>query len=324
MEIAPGVQWLRMPLPGSLDHINLYLIEDQDGWFIVDTGLGTIETQQAWQQVFDNEMKGKPVKGVIVTHMHPDHIGQAGWLTSYWQAPLYMSAGEHQLATRIYQPHSATAVDETLLFYSRFGLDKDTANERSDLWLNLSWPVSSIPSNFITIKDADVLTIGNYHWRVVVGSGHSPEHACLFCAELNLLISGDQILPKITSNVSIYPNAPEANPLSNWLDSLHGFYQLPEATVVLPAHNLPFLGLHFRAKSIIEHHAENCISLEQACQSAKTGHDLLPIMFNRRLNKFEWALAIGECGAHLNYLIHNQRLERCLSDDDYYLYSLPS
>ncbi|MCB1661862.1 MAG: MBL fold metallo-hydrolase [Pseudomonadales bacterium] len=321
LEITPGIKWLRMPLPGSLDHINLYLLEDQDGWFIVDTGLGTAETQQAWQQIFHNELKGKPVKGIIATHMHPDHIGQAGWLTDYWQAPLYMSAGEHQLATKVYQPNSETAVDETLLFYSRFGLDRDTAAARSELWLNLSWPTTALPNKFLTIKNGDELSIGMYHWRVVVGSGHSPEHACLFCEELNLLISGDQILPKITSNVSIYPNDPEANPLEKWLVSLQGFYQIPEQTLVLPAHNLPFTGLHFRAKTIIDHHEEICLSLERACRKPKSGNDLLPVMFKRKLNKFEWALAIGECGAHLNYLSQNERLIRHVSDEGYYLYA---
>ncbi|MCF7981761.1 MAG: MBL fold metallo-hydrolase [Pseudomonadales bacterium] len=320
VEIVSGLKWLRMPLPGSLDHINLYLIEDSDGWFIVDTGLGTSETQQAWQQVFQGELNNKPIKGIIVTHMHPDHIGQAGWLTEYWQVPLYMSTGEYQQASKAYQPYTKTAAKEALLFYSRFGLEPSTANARSESWLNFSWPIAPLPSEYIAIKDGDELAIGQYHWQVVVGSGHSPEHICLFCEELNLLISGDQVLPKITSNVSIYPSDPEANPLANWLDSLQRFYQLPKETLVLPAHNLPFLGLHFRARTIIKHHEENCFFLERACHKPKTGHDLIPVMFKQQLNTFEWVLAIGECSAHLNYLIYNQRLERSISDQGFYLY----
>lgn len=322
VEIVPGLKWLQMPLPGSLNHINLYLIEDHDGWYIVDTGLGTEETQRWWQHIFDNELRGKPVIGVIVTHMHPDHIGQAGWLTEHWQAPLLISDGEYHKAKRVYRPATQELVDDTLLFYSRFGLDQQTVRKRTDMWVNFKMPVRPVPENHQSIGDGDELVIGRYHWRVIVGRGHSPEHACLFCEELNILISGDQILPNITSNVSIYPGDPELDPLNKWLISLNNFYRIPADTLVLPAHNKPFYGLHHRAGAIIEHHEQTCISLEQACRKIKTGKDLIPVMFKRELNEFEWALAIGECSAHLNYLTHSERLMRHLNDAGHYLYEL--
>lgn len=322
IEITDGLRWLRMPLPGSLNHINLYLLEDIDGWFIIDTGLGTEQIQQLWLSIFKQEMGGKPVKGIIVTHMHPDHIGQASWLIDQWQVPLHMTEGEFRQAQSVYRPATPDLRDSTLNFYRRFGLDSKAALERTEAWIGIQWPNSGVPSDYMKLQHGDELLIGKHCWRIIVGRGHSPEHACLFCPDLSILISGDQILPRITSNVSVYPGDPDREPMSQWLESLQAFFELPAATLVLPAHNTPFQGLHPRAQAIIEHHHANFRTLEQHCRETKTGLDLIPVMYRRTLNQFEWGLAIGECSAHLNYLFVKERLSRDLNDAGHYQYRL--
>ncbi len=321
--ITAGVKWLRMPIPASLDHINLYLLEDDDGWFILDTGMGTGTTREQWQQIFSTELGEKPVKGIIVTHMHPDHVGQAGWLCELWKAPLYMSESEYKHAKLAYAPSSESHIAETLSFYLQFGLDEKEALNRATQWTQRQWPIADLPEQYVELGHGDRINIAGNPWQILIGRGHSPEHLCLYCDNLQLLLSGDQILPEITSNVSVYPGILDENPLSQWITSLHRFFDLPDTTLVLPAHNQPFHGLHSRAKSIIEHHQENCIALESACRQKMSGQQLLSVLFNRPLNSFETALAIGECSAHLNYLVEQNRLERHLDVNGTYLYEAP-
>ncbi len=320
IQIATGVKWLRMPIPASLDHINLYLLEDNDGWFILDTGMGTSATKAQWHQIFAEELGNKPVKAVIVTHMHPDHIGQAGWLCEHWKVPLYMSQCEYECAKLAYAPASDTHIEETHLFYRSFGLTDVEAGKRTDQWTQRLWPIAALPENYTELKAGDSINIGGNQWRILIGRGHSPGHLCLYCESLGLLISGDQILPEITSNVSVYPGVFEQDPLHHWLESLRQFFELPDETLVLPAHNQPFFGLHFRAESILNHHEEACAALEDACHTEKHGQQLLSVLFKRPLNSFETALAIGECSAHLNYLVNKQRLIRQSDEEGTHFY----
>lgn len=318
--ITRGVKWLRMPIPASLDHINLYLLEDDDGWFILDTGMGTGTTREQWHQIFLTALGEKPVKGIIVTHMHPDHVGQAGWLCEHWQAPLYMSESEYQHASLAYAPASESHITETNTFYRQFGLNEQEALDRTVLWTQRRWPIATLPDHYVQLNHGDRIDIAGKPWQVLIGRGHSPEHACLYSDDLKLLLSGDQILPEITSNVSVYPGMFDQNPLCKWLTSLHNFFELPASTLVLPAHNQPFYGLHSRAKTIIEHHEENCAALESACRQKLSGQQLLSVLFNRSLNSFETALAIGECAAHLNYLVDQNRLTRYTDIDGSHVY----
>lgn len=320
LKVAPGVYWIRMPIPSSLDHINLYLLEDVDGWYIVDSGLGTSDTKSLWQSIFNSALGDKPVKGLIVTHMHPDHIGLAGWITEHWQVPMYMSKNEFDKAHLVYKPRDAEHYDLAYNFYLRFGMEPGHVQETTQLWLNFKWPLHPLPKERNLLKAGDTFSINQHDWQILIGYGHSPEHACLYCPSLNLLISGDQILPEISSNVSIYPDEQDADPLAGWLESLRAFEQLPADCLVLPAHNNPFFGLHPRARAISKHHEQNCEALVQACDDLKTGLELLPVLFKRQLNKFEWTLAIGECSAHLNYLVAQQRLERITCDQGVHRY----
>ena len=254
-EVAPGVRWLTMPMGGSLTHINLYLLEDHDGHYIVDTGLPLTEVSELWEQIIANELGGKPVKGVICTHFHPDHIGQSAYLTDRFRCPLYMTHGEYYQA----RAFSNTAGShhqswEGHQFYTRAGMPAEYLEQLQQTWQKRSndgFSMPGIPMAYQRLQHGNSLKIGNHIWRVEVGSGHSPEHACLHCEELGVLISGDQILPIITSNVSVHPNEPNANPLKAWMESHDQFMSIPDETFVLPAHNLPFYGVRERLRDLI-------------------------------------------------------------------------
>jgi glyoxylase-like metal-dependent hydrolase (beta-lactamase superfamily II) len=302
LEIQPGVLWVRMPLPMALDHINLYLLEDTAGWWIVDTGLRGNETRELWEQVFAGPLAGRRVCGIVCTHCHPDHIGQAGWLSERWRAPLYMTHGEYYNGRVFSTPAADGPLWEGEEFYRQAGapqafLDGFTRRNRG-----YSGLVEPMPRSFHRVNAGDRRRIGGSEWEAVVGRGHSPEHLCLLNRERQLLISGDQVIPIITSNVSVMAIEPEANPLADWLASHERFFALPDEVLVLPAHNTPFRGLHQRLRSLIAHHEEHLRTLERACIEPRTAMELLPVMFRRPLGNEQIGLALGECIAHLHLL----------------------
>ncbi len=321
--VAPGVRWLQMPLPMSLDHINLYLLEDDDGWWVVDTGISVGPTQELWQKIFDNELAGKPVKAVICTHLHPDHIGMAGWICEKWRVPLYMTRSEYFCGlsfSRMEKRHYSWTSEQ---HYRRAGFKPDAIEKMRSHYGGFGSVISPMPTGYNRLRDGDSMLINGNRWRVVVGSGHSPEHACLFSESLNILISGDQVIPKITSNVSVMASEPEANPLKDWFASHEHFLNiLPADVLVLPAHNAPFHGLHERLRFLIDHHEEHLLALEQACAEKNgTAVELLPVLFKRKLDGDQLGLAVGECIAHLNYLYQRGQLSRSVDEDGHYRYT---
>jgi glyoxylase-like metal-dependent hydrolase (beta-lactamase superfamily II) len=317
-ELVPGVRWLRMPMPGSLDHINLYLLEDGDGWAVVDTGLGDDATRETWETIFETGLDNRPVRRVIVTHLHPDHVGQAGWLSDRWQAPLHMTRGEYYQARAFAGGGETSGQWEAEAFYRGAGLNEtelEAMRERNRRGGGYGAMVSPLPLGFRRLQDGDVLPLAGRDWQVRVGAGHSPEHACLHCRSRGVLIAGDQVLPVITSNVSVHPSEPEANPLKEWLDSHDRFLALPDETLVLPAHGLPFRGLRKRLRALIAHHEDRMLALEEHCETPSTARDLLPVLFRRELDDFQRMMALGECIAHLHLLMHRDRIERLPGED---------
>jgi glyoxylase-like metal-dependent hydrolase (beta-lactamase superfamily II) len=321
VDVAAGIKWLRMPLPMALDHINLYLLEDDDGWWVIDTGIGLGATQQLWQQIFESGLGDKPIKAVLCTHMHPDHVGQAGWLCDNWRVPLYMSMGEY-LSARTFSRMTVDDLSWTSeRFYRQAGMPDSYIDDLKKKFHGFGSVVEKLPGAYHRLEDQDYLNIGGVRWRVFIGSGHSPEHVCLYSAALNILISGDQVIPRITSNVSVSPLEPEANPLRQWLASHQSFLEhLPDDALVLPAHNTPFYGLHDRLRGLIQHHEDHLLALEQACLTPHTALELLPVLFKRKLNEDHIGLALGECVAHLNYLYQRGQLQRSLNEQGQHCY----
>lgn len=321
LEIAPGVRWITMPMGGSLNHINLYLLEDTHGWWVVDTGLALPEIRELWHRVFDSALGGKPVVGVICTHMHPDHVGQSKMITDHFQCPLYMTRAEYYQARAFSgggSPHSSWASRE---FYLRAGMPGEYLDELRRQWEQRSsdgMSMPEMPGGYRRLQHGDILHIGGREWQVVIGSGHSPEHACLYSASLKVFLSGDQILPVITSNVSVHPTEPEANPLKDWMQSLDELLALPSDLLVLPAHNLPFTGVRERLRSLLSHHEDRMLAIEEHCTKPALARDLLPVLFTRRLDPRQMMMALGEAIAHLHLLMHRNRIERTLHEDGHY------
>lgn len=310
VEVASGVFWVRMPLPFKLDHINLWVLDDGDGWVIVDTGINLPEVRERWQTLFSGPMGAKPLKKVICTHFHPDHVGLAGWFEEEYDLPLWMTLGEWGMARNLKLETTERSTDYLRKFYHRAGLDEATMAlipERS-----VSYPsrITVPPAGIRRIVDGETLSIGGREWKVIVGTGHSPEHACLHCEDLNVLISGDQVLPRISPNISIWPQEPAADPLSQFLASLKLFDHLPADVLVLPSHDWPFRGLHARLSELAHHHDERLEETYNLCEKAVTGFEVLGGLFTRKLDSHQVFFAIGEALAHLHHLEAQGRLHR--------------
>ncbi|WP_189407887.1 MBL fold metallo-hydrolase [Alteromonas halophila] len=317
-QVAEGIFWLRMPLPFALDHINLYLLEDEQGWYIVDCGLATSETRQHWQSVLST--LDKPVLGVIATHMHPDHIGLAGWLTEQHQVPLYMSQTEYFAARALFAGRAGASAWRDEQYFVRCGLATDAVTKAVGDGKGFSRIVSPLPVAYERLTEGQVLTINNNRWTVMIGRGHSPEHVCLYCQERHILVAGDHILPSITPNIGVYSTEPDGNPLADYLDTLLPFMELPSDTLVLPAHNQPFTGVRARVQALRGHHQQQLKTLYDVCRIPMRVTDCLPALFNRQLDSHLLHFAIAECLSHLNYLCAEGQLVRTLSEEGVYIY----
>jgi glyoxylase-like metal-dependent hydrolase (beta-lactamase superfamily II) len=311
IEVTTGVYWLRMPLPFALNHINLWLLEDSDGWTVVDTGIARDEVETAWRTLAETYFSiDRPLKRIIVTHFHPDHVGLAGWMCAEFDVQLWMPMTEWAQARMLYLDDGKAQLHETLAFYKGAGFDNGMSSKINNRIGRYPTVVSPIPTSFIRISDGDDLSIGRRNWRVIIGTGHAPEHACLYSADAKILISGDQVLPRISPNVSVWPQQPTANPLAQFLDSLKKFQHLPEDTLVLPSHDWPFYGLLGRLDDLALHHEERLDAAWVACASPATGVDVLNALFKREFDAHQLFFAIGESLAHLHQLEFLGRVER--------------
>jgi len=324
LEVAPGVRWLRMLLPFQLNHINLWLLRDcidgVEGWTIVDCGIANDATRAAWEQVFANELGGLPVLRLIVTHMHPDHMGLSHWLTERWGVRLWISATDYQAARLASTAATSFGGEGTAHFMASHGLTDPESQEKIRARKNYySGMVPQVPNTFRRIFDGTTISINDREWVCHVGYGHAPEHMALHCPELGTLISGDMVLPRISTNVSVHENEPESNPLRLYLDSITRMKALPADTLVLPSHGRPFKGLHTRVDQLVAHHDERLADVMTACREApQCAADLLMILFRRTLDLHQTTFAMGESVAHLHALWLDGRLTRRLDADGVY------
>jgi glyoxylase-like metal-dependent hydrolase (beta-lactamase superfamily II) len=315
IEIAEGVGWARLPIPGGLRHINVWALEDGEGVALVDTGLDIPPCRQAWDALFAGPLAGRAVSRVVVTHFHPDHLGLAGWLTERFGVPLWMTRGEWLFGRMLAADVRDAPPAEALASWRATGWsDERIEAEARKGWGRFASVVSPIPIGFVRMEEGQVLRIGERSWRVVVGSGHCPEHACLVDDEAKLMIAGDQVLPKITSNVSLGLSEPEADPLGEWLASIDKLRSLPGDLLVLPSHGEPFTGLHARLDALERGHRERLDALHARLDEPKRAVDCFGILFARQIEDNMLGLATGEAMAHLRRLEVEGRAVRDVRD----------
>jgi glyoxylase-like metal-dependent hydrolase (beta-lactamase superfamily II) len=301
--IADGVGWTRSPVPGSLNHINLWIIEDGEGVALVDSGLDIPPAREAWEALFAGPLAGRTVTRVICTHFHPDHLGLAGWLTERFGVRLWMTRGEWLFARMLTTDVRKDPPAEAIAYWRAAGWSEERiADEAEKGWGRFASVVSPVPVAMVRLQDGDLLPIGARTWRIVVGSGHSPEHACLVDDESGLMIAGDQVLPRITSNVSLSLSEPEADPLGEWLDSIAKLKQLPDDLLVLPSHGEPFTGLHARLDALAAGHHGRLDALHAHLAQPRRALDCFSILFGRKIEDNSLGLATGEAMAHLRWL----------------------
>jgi len=310
MDILPGLKWLRLPLPFLLGHINVWLLRDGDGWAIVDTGIFTNTTQEVWENVFTTYLENAPITRVLVTHMHPDHVGCAGWLCERFDIELCMPREEYLLCRILVTDTGVPAPEEGRRFYRAAGFSEENMDRYIELFGRFGTFVSALPQSYRRLYAGLAFHMGDHEWQVIIGTGHSPEHACLFCSELDVLISGDQILPTISSNVSVFPTEPAANPLADWFESLHRLKSLlPNDVLVLPSHGKPFRGAAIRLNELILEHETGLKKLRKLCQKPKRTVDVFDALFKSRITGNNLIMATGEAVAHLHYLCYRNEME---------------
>jgi glyoxylase-like metal-dependent hydrolase (beta-lactamase superfamily II) len=322
IEVAPGIFWIRMPLPFALDHVNIWLLRDtfdgRDGWTVIDCGIADKVIRGLWERVIAEQLDALPVVRVICTHTHPDHVGLASMLTERFSAPLWMTLGEYAFGRVLSATMPGANGDSAAAHVRRHGMDADfvdtVRNRNQGYFASL---VPAMPLAFTRIIGGQVIRIGGRDWRVIIGLGHSPEHASFYCARDRLLISGDMVLPRISTNVSVWDIEPLSNPVQWFLDSLKQYDACAEDTLVLPSHGRPFRKLHVRLRQLDDHHQERLAMLLSACRERSlSAAQAVPLLFNRAFDTHQMTFALGEALAHLHALWYAGKARRLVGDDD--------
>lgn len=319
MQIAPGLQWVRKSLPFALNHINCWLLEGDDGLTIVDAGINSPDSRSEWQQIIASH--DKPLKRVVCTHMHPDHVGLAGWLMREYDTEFMMSRSEFLMCRMLVSDTGRDAPQDGLRFYRSAGFAQDELENYGKRFGGFGSMVYQLPDSYIRLQDGETLRLAGDDWKLIATGGHSPEHISLYCAERNVLISGDQLLPGITSNVSVWPTEPDANPMKEWLDGCRYLMSvIPADCLVLPSHGKVFLGAHERLQYIIDMHLHGLEQITEKLQQPAKVTDLFEILFRSRIDEGNRIMAVGEAVANLNYLLAENTISREMQADGTALY----
>ena len=308
--IAPGVHWLRLPLPYRLDHVNVYLIENNDGWTVLDTGLGTDACRQAWDAILRGPMVGQRLTSMIVTHYHPDHVGLAGWLADRFDLPLSMPRPEYLYSLALQYAPGDLGADVHRPFYHRHGLSPQVTEAVLSRGHEYLRRTTGVPTTYHRIKHGDALQIGARAFQVITGGGHALEQAMLYRPQERLFFAADQVIARISPNVSVHAMEPDLDALGIYLASLSALRDsVAHDVLVLPGHGLPFYGLHDRIDDLMQHHEQRCAAIADACRSRPLSvADIVPHVFQRELDEHQTGFAFGEVLAHVNHMLGRNQL----------------
>jgi glyoxylase-like metal-dependent hydrolase (beta-lactamase superfamily II) len=314
LEVAPGVRWLSMPLPFQLDHINLWLLEDGGGWTIVDCGIADSATRGLWDRIFETI---GPIQRIILTHYHPDHAGNAGWLCERFGVEMWTTQGEYLTAHAVRSSGAGYTSEAVLSVFKKNGLDAERSRSMAKMRGNNRYAelVPDFPHSYRRIIEGDRIRIGGREWQAIIGHGHAPEHLSLFSKELGAVIAGDMLLSTISTNVSVWSIDPEGDPLRLFLESVARYRDLPDDVLVLPSHGKPFRGAHARVSQLEKHHEERLKDLVDSLEQPKSAGEVLPVLFRRPLDTHHMFFAMGEAIAHLHYLYYAGKARRAVGAD---------
>lgn len=320
-EVAPGILWARLPLPMALDHVNVYLLRDDDGWTVVDTGLDWAKGRDQWQTLLEGPLSGAPIARVLVTHHHPDHVGLAGWFQSRG-AELWAPRTAWLMARMLVLDEQPTATTEAVTFWTRAGMDPEIlAQRQSERPFNFADVVHPMPVGFRNLAEGDRLHLAGRDWSIRLGQGHAPDHATLWSEDI--VLGGDQLLPGISPNLSVYPTEPEADPVRGWIDSCQRFAaHARPSQLVLPGHKLPFRGLPHRLRQLEDNHHSALDRLRDHLHQPRVASDCFAPLFKREITGGTYGLALGETVAHLTHLWHRGDVTRALNDAGAWLWRL--
>lgn len=322
VQVAPGILWARVPLPMALDHVNVYLLDDGDGWTVIDTGFDSKKSRAIWQGLIDGPMAGKPVRRAVVTHHHPDHVGLAGWLQSEHGAELVTTRTAWLFARMLVLDVQDKPVQQTVDFWRGAGVAQAEIDARlAQRPFNFADVVAPMPLGFTRIKAGDVITMAGRRWLVRVGNGHAPEHATFWSLDDDLVIGGDQLLPGISANLGVYATEPMADPVGDWIDSCREFAPVAEDRhLVLPGHKLPFTGLPLRLTQMVDNHLGALDRLVAHLAQPRTAMQCFVPLFKREITGPEAGMALVEAIAHLNHLLLTGRARRWRDADGAWLW----
>lgn len=318
LEVSAGVYWLRLPLPFALDHINVWLLDDGDGWTLIDTGISAEATRKVWECLFNSQFRQKKIRRIIITHHHPDHFGLAKWLSDRFSTGIHATAETYTFSEYLLSADVPDRHGPIPDFYRAHGIDNTSDFANFVTGQSYREIVSGLPDKMDIIKEEDSLTIAGKSWRAIIGYGHAAGHLSLYCEESGLLISGDQVLPEITSNVSLHAGEADTDPLQEYLASFEVFRTLPESTLVLPSHGRVFRGLHQRITVIEKHHQDKLAKVFSYCDEPRLATEVADFLFPRRLDNLNQILAFGETLAHLKHLENQGRIKCSMNDGRYY------
>lgn len=309
-QVADGVHWIRFPLPMDLDHINLWLLEDHDGFVLVDTGFASSAGRAVWERLEPQLLASRPLSLIVLTHLHADHTGLAAWLQDRHQVPVWTSHDTDRQMQQLFTPISDAQLHERLDFLRAHGMTDVDGLRASLSGERYRANVSGLPHIAHHPLDGEQVSWDGVMWRWLATNGHAAGHLCLHCLSRRVLIAGDQVLPKISPNVSLMGWGLDPDPIDSYLTSLERLYALDPDTLVLPSHGHPFVGVRARVQELRRHHQRHFDQLLEACHEPSTATEMLRVLYRRPLAGFHSYLALGETVAHLEHLTRSGALER--------------
>jgi len=318
--LAPGLMWVRLPLPFRLNHVNIWLLEEPDGWTAIDTGAATVEARNIWDALAAGPMRGKPIRRLIATHGHTDHVGLASWIVDRFDCPFISTQVEWMTPQLRRQESFEESRPEVIRFFTAHGCDEEQIALYHQERRRTHAQLLPMPQAYERIRNGDEITFGGRSWRVITAGGHAAEHASFYCAADNILIVGDQILSKITPVIGVFAQEPNGNPLAEYLTSFPPFEALPPDVLVLPSHGLPYRGLHRRIHELVDHHHARLAHLEQLMDRPKNATELTAGLFARAVAEGQARLALAETLAHIHFLLVTGRIERVRADNGQWIF----